>query len=176
MLDFLQQKNNKQIIFEYLLRISIYLLLFIFISSLILISLFLPSFFFAKYKIEAINNQLESIKQKNLENGEDAISFIKNVNKLSLALSDNSNFTNSDIINKIVSLKNKDIKISSISISDNTEGKIILINGIANTRDSLILFEKEIKTDGFFNTAIFPILYFLKSSDLNFSATLTCKL
>jgi len=179
MLNFLQQKNKKQIIFEYLLRVIIFLFIFIFVSSLVLTSLFMPSFFLAKYKINAISSQLESIKQENISKGEDPISFIKNVNRLSLALSDNSNsaLIYSDIISKIVSLKNKDIKISSISISNNndTNSKTILINGSASTRDGLTLYERDIKTDGFFSSVVFPVLYFIKSSDSVFSATLVYK-
>jgi hypothetical protein len=178
MLNFLQQKNKKQIIFEYLLRVIIFLFIFIFVSSLVLISLFMPSFFLAKYKINAISSQLESIKQENISKGEDPISFIKNVNRLSLALSDNSNsaLIYSDIISKIVYLKNKDIKILSISISnDNANNKTILISGTASTRDSLTLYERDIKTDGFFSSVVFPVLYFIKSSDSDFSATLVYK-
>lgn len=177
MLNFLPQKNKKQIIFEYLLRISIFLLVFIFISSLILISLFIPSFFFAKYKNDTVNSQLESAKQKNINNGEDPIAFIKNVNRLSVALSDNAGpiVSHSNIINKIVSLKNKDIKILSIIITDENDkgGKTVLLNGIAKTRDSLTAFNNDIKSDGFFSSVVFPVSNFIKSADSEFSATLT---
>jgi hypothetical protein len=174
MLNFLPQKNKNQVIYEYLLRITIFLSLFIFVSSLILISLFLPSFFYTKLKDTSINNQLELAKQKNLNNGVDPIVFIKNVNRLSVALSDNSTVQYSDIIDKVMSLKNKDIKILSISISEDNSsgGKKVLINGIANTRDSLTLFDKDIRVDGFFNTVVFPISNFIKSTNSEFSATL----
>jgi len=179
MLNFLPQKNKNQIIFEYLLRVIVFLLLFVFLSSLILISLFVPSFFFAKYKNETINNQLELTKQKILNKSEDPTILIKNVNRLVVALSDNAapKINYSDIINKIVSLKNKDIKISSINITEetNTNSKKILINGVAKTRDGLTLFDKEIRVDGFFENVIFPVSNFIKSSNSEFSATLTYK-
>ncbi|MFH1454796.1 MAG: hypothetical protein ABIF22_00495 [bacterium] len=175
MLNFLPQKNKNQIILEYLLRVMSFLLLFVFASSLILISLFVPSFFFVKYKSDTINDQLELAKQKNINIGEDSAVFIKNVNRLAAVLSDINTLTYSDIINKVMSLKNKDIKISSIIITvENTTGiRKILINGIANTRDSLTTFEKEVKIGGTFKDVLFPVSNFIKNSDSSFSVTLT---
>ncbi|MFA5651951.1 MAG: hypothetical protein WC933_01150 [Candidatus Paceibacterota bacterium] len=179
MLNFLPQKNKNKIIFEYLLRVTVFLLLFVFLSSFVLISLFVPSFFFAKYKNDTVNSQLELTKQKNINKDGDPTIFIKNVNRLVVALSNNnvSNMAYSDIINKVVSLKDKDIKISSINISEeaNTNSKKILINGIAKTRDSLTLFDKEIRVDGFFESVIFPVSNFIKSTNSEFSATLIYK-
>jgi hypothetical protein len=176
MLNFLQQQNKKQIVSEYLLRIAVFLLMFTFISSLILISLFATSFFFVKYKNDTLNLQLESAKQKNINVAEDPIVFIKNINRLSAALSSDTGLaaTYGDIISKITSLKNNDIKILSIVITEenSTNVRQIDINGIAGTRDSLIQFENDIKTDGFFSSVIFPVSDFIKSSDSEFSATL----
>jgi len=176
MLNFLQEKNKKQIIYEYSLRLFVYLLTFIFISTLVLISCFFPSFFFAKYKSGIVNKQLESVRQKSANNNDDPIAFIKNVNKLSAVLSDKNvaGTTYVDVIKKIVLLKNKDIKISSITINEENiaGGKKILLSGTANTRDSLTLFENYLKTDGYFNSVIFPVSDFIKGSNSDFSITL----
>jgi len=177
MLNYLQQKNKKQIILEYLLRVSVFLLSSIFITSLILIILFLPSFFFSKYKNDTVNNQLGSITTESSNVKDDPILTIKNTNKLVTGLSqDNASpITYSGIVNKIISLKNKDIKILSISIKsnpDNTSNRLVQITGVANTRDSLTLFEKDIKNDGFFSSVNFPVSNFIKSTDSEFTATL----
>ena len=177
MLNFLPQKNRKRIISEYLLRVSVFLLIFIFASSVVLISLFAPSYFFVEYKNNTIKNQLASIQQKDINGGEDPIAFIKDVNQLSVVLAGNNNSRLSsfgDIINKIVSLKNDDIKISSINITEtnDTGGKTILVNGIANTRDSLTAFDQSIKSDGSFSSVMFPVSDFILSSNSEFSATL----
>jgi len=176
MLNFLPRKNKKQIIIEYLLRIVIVFLLFVFVSSIVLITLFSPTFFFAKYNNDTIKNQLESINSQAFSSSDDPIAIIKNTNELSKSLSSNEvkNMTYNDIVNKIVSLKNKDIKIFSIDITegDAITDKEITIKGIANTRDSLTLFEKDIKTDGFFSNVLFPVSNFIKNSDSEFSATL----
>lgn len=179
MLNFLQQKNKNQIIFEYLLRAIVFLLLFVFLSSLILISLFVPSFFFVKYKNDSVNSQFLSAQQKNINKGEDPILYIKNINRLAIALADNTstsaNYT--DIVNKIVSLKNNNIKIISISVTNdvNSNSKRITINGVANTRDSLTLYDKNLRIDGFFDSVTFPVSNFIQSTDSNFTATLIYK-
>ena len=179
MLNFLPKNSKKEIIFEYFLRTTFYLLMFIFLSSIVLTILFTPSFFFAKYKNDTLNSQLESVKQKNIVNGDDSVDFIKNLNTLSTVLSNDSQFTLTDsgIIEKITSLKNNNIKILSIVITKENElgDKKILLSGVANNRDSLSLYEREIKIDGTFHSVIFPVSNFIKSSDLDFSVTLIYK-
>lgn len=175
MLNFLEQKNRKQIVCEYMLRVAIYFLAFTFIISLILIAFFMPSVFFVKYKYETVETQLESINQTKLNKADDPIVLIKNINRFSAIFSKDSetNKTYNKIINKIISLKNKDIKILYINIEKNTKNTQIIISGIANTRDSLTLFNTNLKTDGFFSTVVFPVSNFIKSTDSEFNATLT---
>ncbi len=180
MLNFLQQKNKKQIIIEYLLRAFVLLLSSILIISLVITILFLPSFFFSKYKNISLNNQLQSVKTESSSLIDDPILLIKNTNKfVQIFAQDNiSPIKSTDIINKITSLKNKDIKILSINIrasADINFARTIQISGVANTRDSLTLFEKAIKDDGFFYSVIFPVANFIKSTDSAFTATLTLK-
>ncbi len=179
MLNFLLQKNKKQITNEYLLRVSALLLLFVFISSLLIILLFIPSFFFVKYKNDTVKKQFESVRSKDMTDKDDPVVFIKDVNALSAALYDGSpyNFSYSMIIDKIVSLKNNDIKILSINIiEENGSGfKKVQMSGIAKTRDALSSYEKDIKSDVFFDSVIFPVSSFIKSSDSEFSATLIYK-
>jgi hypothetical protein len=175
MLNFLPQKNKNMVVAEYLLRVAIFLLISAFFSILVLVSLFMPSFFFVNYKNDTINNQLKVAELNNIGKGDDPILFIKNINMLVTALSNTDDGANySEIIDKIVSLKNKDIMISSIKVSGDamTNSKKILISGVANTRDSLTSYEKEIKIDGFFDSVEFPVSDFIKSNDSDFSATL----
>lgn len=176
MLNFLPQKNKNQIIFEYIFRVFSVFLIFSLISSLMLSALFIPSYFFVNLKNDNFKNQLQLIKEKTAYKGEDPILYIKNVNRLSVALSDDikTDIKYSDLISKIVDLKNKNIQISSINITNDekTINKKILLGGNAITRDGLTLYEKELKTDGFFDSVIFPVSNFLQSENSQFSATL----
>ena len=124
-------------------------------------------------RLTMIAKIVKDIKDEKL-NKSDAISFIKKTNKLSTVLSDDVNLAMTDIVNKVISLKNKNIKILSISISSNiANGETILINGIANNRDSLTLYKEDIENDGFFEKVVFPVSNFIKNSNSEFSATLT---
>ena len=176
MLNFLSQKNRKPIIYEYLYRIAVCFLTFVFLSAVLLIILFVPSFFFAKYKSDTIKTQFESIQQKNIDQKTDPTKLIRDVNKLSIIFSNEagSQVTSGDIIAKIISLKNKNIKISSMTITEKDDGgREISLAGTANTRDDLTTFAGNIKTDGFFKSLTFPLSDFIKSVNSEFTATLT---
>jgi len=173
MFNFLQLKNLKRIFFEYVLRLDVFLLSFVLISVVVLVALFMPTYFFAKYKNDSVKNELVSIQIKN-NTKEDPLIIIKQVNQLSDVLSTNSSSTTySEIINKIISLKNKGIKILSINLTQDVNGiKTAAIDGINDTRDNLTSFETDIKTDGYFSQVIFPVSDFLKDINSEFSATL----
>lgn len=176
-LNFLTLDNKNRITFEYLLRIAIYFLSFTFLSTIILIVLFFPSVFFSNYKNNSVKDQLESAIQNNLNKGEDPILLIKSANRMAVALSSDSSassLTKSEIISKIISLKNKDIKITSIDIiEDNDLNKKIIMSGFSKTRDNLTLYKNDLKTDGTFSEVIFPVTDFIKSSNSDFQASLT---
>src|SRR5258706_823201 len=121
MLNFLPQNNRKRIITEYLLRIVLFVFIFIAIACLFLIALFLPSVFFSTYKNQTIHQQLESVTTLDKNNSEDPIKLIKNINTMVRVFlrGQGNSLSTSEIIKKVVSLKNKDIQITNISLSEN---------------------------------------------------------
>jgi len=180
MLNFLQQKNKKQIITEYLFRVLVIILSFILTATLLLIILFLPSFFFTKYKNDTLMGQALLVQKQATNASEDPIILIKNANKLLAALTPDfsTNLSFGHIVDKVISLKNSGIKILSIKISNDVnkiDNKIVVVGGVADTRDNLTLFEKDIINDGYFKNVLFPVENFIKSVDSEFTATLTLK-
>ena len=180
MLNFLQQKNKKQIITEYLFRVLVIKLSFILTATLLLIILFLPSFFFIKYKNTTLTDQSLSVQKQAINVSTDPIILIKNANKLLVALTPDfsTDLSFSHIIDKVISLKNSGIKILSIQISNDinkTDNKIVVVGGVANTRDDLTLFQKDIINDGYFKNVLFPVANFIKNADSEFTATITLK-
>ncbi len=177
MLHFLPQENKKRVVQEYLLRNIIFLFAFVLLSVVILISLFFPSMFFSEYRSQTITNQLKTIEQANPTSSKDAIALIRNINATVKALSDQMAYVPmSDIIQKTISLKNNDIKILGISISvgaDNT--KNITITGFASTRDSLTLYNQNLRANPDFSAVTLPISTFIKDTNINFTMTLTAK-
>lgn len=174
MLNFLEQKNRKQIISEYVMRVIVYFLFFVFLTILFLTVFFMPSYFFVKYKYETVDQQLSLMNKKSAGKIEDPITYIKNVNKFLTVLTTDSKdkVAYKSVVDKIISLKNQNIKIYSIIIDGNQKGDKIILNGIAKTREGLTDFNNKLKLDGFFDSVDFPVASFIKSTDAEFSATL----
>src|SRR5690349_8660857 len=148
MLSFLPQNNRKVIITEYLSRIFIVFLNFSFIGLIILIALFVPSSIFSKYKSATVKNQLETVKIASSQESQDPVELIKKINAMVSILSkeDTTPILMSDMIQKIVDLKNKDIKITAINIAKDLSGmERISVSGVGKTRDSLTTFNKDLK-------------------------------
>ncbi|MDD4804187.1 MAG: hypothetical protein PHN69_03350 [Candidatus Pacebacteria bacterium] len=177
MLNFLLEKNKKVVIAEYFLRVFTYFLLFLFFALIVLISLFLPSNFYSKYKNDIVSQQLSSIKSKVGENSDDPIKIIKDVNSFTtIFTNEKDQITFGGLIQKITDLKNKNIKISLLSFIKNKNGSIgITINGIAGNRDSLTLFDKELKEEGSFQDVELPVSNLIKNIDSDFVITLIYK-
>ncbi|MFA5934380.1 MAG: hypothetical protein WC827_00620 [Candidatus Paceibacterota bacterium] len=177
MLNFIPEKNKGKIITEYFFRFFTYFLLFSFFTLVVLISLFLPSNFYSKYKNNNISGQLSSIKGEVGENNEDPIEIIKDVNKyVKIFVNEKEKTQFSDIIQKIISLKNKNIKISSISVINDVGDTVkIVINGISGTRDSLTSFDRELKNEGYFQSVELPVSNLIKNIDSDFTMTLIYK-
>jgi hypothetical protein len=163
-------------IIEYFSRVLVMFSWFFLLAAILLIFLFVPSAVFSKYKYGTVKYQFEYIKAAGFIKGEDPIQLIRRVNIMTDILSNKgvSPILMSDIIVKIISLKSRDIKILSISISSDslTSGKI-RVDGIANTRDALTLFDKDLKGDGLFSNVDLPVSNLIKNTDAPFSITLT---
>jgi len=175
MLSFLPQNNRKVIIKEYLSRVFVVFLQFLSVSVVVLIFLFVPSAIFSKYKNKTVNNQLESIKAESMNKNQDPTELIKKINAMVSILFDDKSSTipMTDMIEKIISLKNKNIQISNISISKNEKGsENITLSGVAKTRDDLTDFNNSLKSDGFFASVDLPISALIKNTNAQFSIKL----
>lgn len=176
MLNFLPQRNKKQVAEEYFLRDMIFFLVVVFLSLFLLVILFIPSAIYSKYKNNTIKNQLEMMENTKGSNT-DTVALVKKLNEMAGVLSKDNSATASDLIEKILSLKKGNISISSFSINDSaTDSKTIVINGISKTRDDLTAFNKALISDGTFYSVDLPISDLIKNSDEDFSITLIYKL
>lgn len=177
MLNFVLEKNKKNIIEEYFIRVFNIFLIFFLFSIILLITLLLPSVFYIKYENNIVSQQLLSIKDKVGNNNEDPIEIIKNTNFITKIIdSEIENYDFTGILEKVISLKNNNIKIHSFSIIKNSNNKIeIIIDGISKTRDSLTSFNKKLKESGLFEKVELPVSDLIKNIDSNFKITLIYK-
>jgi hypothetical protein len=175
MLHFLPQKNRKQIFLEYGTRFLILLFVFIFIAGIFLIVLFSPSFIFSTYKDQTVKNQLASAGILQQSNDNDPMRIIKNANALLPVLSDEdaSGMLTSDLIQKIVSLKNQNVHIQSIAMTDiSGASKTFVITGTADTRDDLTAYDNSLSIDGTFSHIDLPVSDLIADADNQFTITL----
>jgi hypothetical protein len=176
MLSFLPQKNKKEIILEYILRVLVFFFFFMFLSIIVLIILLLPSFFFVKYKNETVSHQLESVRATHVREDGDPIALIKHTNALSKVLvTDSITTSQKEITDHIVFLGGENVKILGFSFTDEKDIIRLVITGVADTRGDLALFESDLQKDELFETASLPVSYLVRGTDNEFTITLTYK-
>ena len=74
------------------------------------------------------------------------------------------------IISELVLKKTEGIKIRKISyVNDQSSGKKIIIGGIANDREALLLFRKSLESSENFKDIELPISNFVKGRDIDFT-------
>lgn len=175
LINFLTKKNRKPIITEYVLRLFIFLFVFISVATVFLISLFLPSVFFVNTKNDIVEKQLNVLLS--LENPKDnPIQIIKDMNSLLKIFyhPNESGFYIGDLIKNIVSLKDKNIQISRINIVGNTKNssKTLVIEGFSQTRDGLTSFKNKLSENSEFVSVDLPITYLINDLNNDFVITL----
>ena len=175
MLNFLPQKSKKSVVYEYILRISSFLLFFIFVVLLFLICFLSPSYFFAKYKEKVVSDQLNTMVSASQNSGDSTLTTIRNTNSVIniLSATDTLSLSRSSLIKIIVDNKVDGVSINSLSFVNNTDGSLSLtVNGVANTRDDLIAFNKNLKKDGSFSSIDLPISDIIRNMKSDFTMIL----
>lgn len=77
------------------------------------------------------------------------------------------------IINEIVHQKTAGIKITKITYeNDQFKGRKVIVSGIANNREQLLLFRKSLENSSVFKSVNLPISNFVKDRDIQFSLEL----
>lgn len=140
----------------------------------------LPPYFLSSVNKNAVNDRLKL--QENVPVpivGEGTLNKVKELDKkliLVESLKDKHFLVSEKVINKIISLKAPEIRITKISYRNLEEnGKTIILEGIAPTRKSLLSFNQVLKEDPFFKEVNLPISNFVKESDIIFSISLIPK-
>ena len=143
------------------------------ISVLIAAIVLLPSYFFSVVKKDSAITKLETQKKEPVpEIDQETLLAIKNLkNKINLVeKAETSKFSVSQkVVSEIILKKMPDIKINSISYeNDPVKNKLIKINGVAPSRERLLIFRKTLEEDPAFSTVNLPISNFVKGSDIEF--------
>lgn len=137
----------------------------------------LPSYFISSTEKKSINTKLESQKNESdtsldqttlavASDLENKLNLIENDQKGKVAFSQ-------EVINEIILKKTPGIKITDISYQKDPEaGETINVNGIASSRETLLLFSRALQDDTAFSKVDLPISNFVKGSNINFNLSL----
>jgi Tfp pilus assembly protein PilN len=103
--------------------------------------------------------------------------IVTKLNGLADVLSrDSDQISSIGLVDKILSLKNSNISLVSLSILEGEKGlRKITVSGISRSRDDLTRFNKNLISDGSFGDIDLPVSNLIKNSDLNFTMTMTHK-
>ena len=174
MINLVPITEKKRMLREFRLRVlvvSMFALGVVFLSASVSI---LPSLFFSSIKKnlagDKINAQMQTPSQEvSAETGQ-AIAKLDAKLKLIENMEASPKFLVSlRVINEIVLKKTPNIKITKISYQNNPgEEKKISINGVAGSRDRLLLFRQTLEDNPTFKTVDLPISNFVRGSNINF--------
>ncbi len=172
MMDFLPEKNKSEAINEYVLRVLVIFLWGLFAEIIILIILFIPSLFYAKFKNMTLNNQLSATMKNYSGKEDDPTKVIKDINLYTRILDGEKTISIPDTVKDIVSTKPSGVKLNTFQI---TQGQNAILNfsvsGIAKTRDGLTSFDKALKANTKITNVVLPVSSLIKNSDLDFTIT-----
>jgi len=171
MLNLLPQEEKKKLINEYKMRFSITIVIFIGILFIVAIVGLFPSFMSKRFEMR---NLLQQKKDADMNNSETSLAEAERstyANKalvnymetrvIALETSPSVNI----IIQKIFAKKSSAISVSSIDVT----GKVVTINGVADTRADLISFHSALRTEQEFKNATLPISDIAKSTKAVFA-------
>jgi len=137
----------------------------------------LPAFVFSYSKKSSIDNKMELQKNEIMPAvDKEAQTAIKDLNNrlgsIEKTMNDKYVFSQ-NIITEIVSRKTSGIKINRIFYeNDKSRGRIVEINGIAASREQLLLFRRSFEDSGVFKSVDLPISNFIKGYNIEFSLNL----
>lgn len=177
MLTFLFDQYQKAVLKQYRLRLyTIYLGLGS-ILLLIGITLTIPTYILLTTRLKATELD-KTTAEKTIDT--DAVTLdteIKTLNdKISLIESNNKDLPMIIVLEKLLTKKDSDIRITSISIKRQNETGAIALGGVATTRDALVAFEKLLKSETLFSNVNLPVGSLVKSKDIPFAININAKI
>lgn len=177
MINLIPTEEKKEIRNDFLGRfLSIF---FIMVSIVLLITsiTMLPSLIFSYGKKGSIDKKVEFQKNEIMpaidKEAQTAILDLNNrLGSIEKSMNDKYIFSQ-NIVTEIVSKKTSGIKVSGIFYeNDKLKGKTIVVNGIAISREQLLLFRRSFEDSGAFRSVDLPISNFVKGHDIEFSLNL----
>jgi hypothetical protein len=179
MFNLLPEEEKKNILVEYAIRRIIVLLLFLFVSGLIATISIFPSMLLSSSKTQEVEKQIEVARSSPILKEEaDLNSRLTETNlKLSALMPIEDSISVDDLINRVIQKKSDGIRLSGFfyrhASSKTSSG--FSISGVAEDRESLSTFVKNLQGEALFTKVDLPVSNFTKDKDATFSIQISGK-
>jgi len=177
MINLIPIEEKRKIVLSFYSRLIIVLFFMLGLGVIVASFAILPSFFISYVKKDIANDKLNSqLKEVIPKLDEETISVLNSLNsKLDLIEKNKENkyIVSQKVIKEIVSRKMPGIKINRIFYeTDSINGGKVNINGVALSREQLLLFRQSFEDYAIFKKVDLPISNFVKGSNLQFNLNL----
>jgi hypothetical protein len=171
----LPEKELRLLKREYRTRVTIFMIFFFSFAVFFGICALIPAYIYSYNQEKALILNLEKLHKNRTERG---IETVKKELENSALLIDKlkkhkAPFIYSDLISQVVSNKPSGVSISSFSITfdrqSTTTQAVIVVQGISNTRDELILFRDGLEADPLVSNVELPISDLAKGVNISYS-------
>ena len=182
MLNILPTEEKKKNLKEYYLRLGVVSLVVAISLVLANLALLTPAYFNALAKEAEAEARIANATGKSVEETakeEQVVNatitdLTKKVNLfLGTSTSTATRFVPSEVFESILKNKTSSIKIYSISYDATLDREQLVVTGRSLDRDSLAQFIESLKKSGLFTAVDLPIQSYVKSTNIEFSVTLT---
>lgn len=177
MINLIPNEEKKKMVKNFYARLVSVILIMLSFSFLLLSLLLFPSYFMLNIKEGIIKENLNTQKKElALEVDQKSLDEFKDLDLQLLTIEKVKGKTflvSQKVINEIIAEKMPDIKITQITYEvDAKTGKKVNINGLAPSRERLLLFRLALEDNNAFQKVDLPISNFVKGSNIKFSLSL----
>jgi len=174
MFNLLPEPYKKKMRREYIIRLCVVALCFSFGIFLIASVFLLPSYFLSSIKERELMSRLSNEKASLPSDATVRPETVVQKTNADLALlKNNGSVSFVGLVSKVLARKPVGIKIEGLTISQNTPTHQISISGTARLREDLVTFKKSLEDEPLFVKVELPVSSLAKSSDINFTVTVT---
>ena len=170
--NFLPKEEKKVLRKEYVSRLTIVALVFLFVAEIIGFVSLLPAFFISQVKEDQITLEQTVVgetleKEKDMYLEEDLVKAQAQIAQLNIESKD---VPITDLILKVTNNQLiPGIRLQSFTLMRNKETSELTLKGVALNRDSLVTFKKTLEKEPLFKKVDFPVSDLAKNRDIFFS-------
>jgi Tfp pilus assembly protein PilN len=177
MINLIPIEKKKKNVVNFYYRFTAVVFFMLGISALVATFALLPSYVLSSMKKNIVNQKLEIQALEPIPKlNEQTVTTLNSLNSqldLIEKIKDNKYVVSQKAIEEIISRKISGIKITSIFYENSpVNGKKISINGIASSRERLLLFRQAFEDYSVFKKVDLPISNFVKGSNIKFNLNL----